>query len=144
MAISEISTFSRFLYLNTYAFLLVFGGIGIALIPCYLVSWWLVAIQAIIVVICIKNGLKIFRSWPDKKRKYMILMQRNETEFRLDTFTEFMQAPCGQLLTKIVLADLEKSYEYKKLKIIKQPFLKTIKQSCKPQKTVVYTNENNL
>ena len=142
MSVSKISTFPRFLYLNVYAFSLAFGGIGIALIPCYKVGWWLVALQVIAFYVCERNAFKIFSSWNDKKRKYDILIQKNEVEFRPDTFTDYMQAPCGQLLAKIVLADLNKSSEYKNLLKLKKPLWKLLKSSCKPQKTVIFINEN--
>ena len=140
MSASKISTLPRFLYLNAYAFLLVFGGIGIAFIPCYRVGWYIVALQIVVVFVCIKNGIKIFHSWNDKKRKYEILMQKNNKEFRSDSFTEYIQAPCGQILTKIVLKDLNKTHEYRNLLKLKQPLWKTIKKGCKKQKTVVYIN----
>lgn len=69
-------------------------------------------------------------------------MQRNENTFRPDTFTEYMQAPCGRLLVKIVLKDLNQTDKYKILKKLKQPLIKTLKKSCKKQKTVIYTNLN--
>ena len=47
MAGKTISTIPRFIYLNAYAFLLMFMGIGIALIPLYNISLWFVAMQAI-------------------------------------------------------------------------------------------------
>lgn len=141
MAVSKISTLPRFLYLNAYAFLLAFGGIGIAFIPCYLVHWMLVVLQIILVLICEKNAVRIFRSWKDKQRKYDVLMQRNMTEIRPDTFSEYVQAPCGRLLIKIVLADLHQQDTYKNILKLKQPLWKTLKTSCKTQKTVVYIND---
>lgn len=139
-----IVTLSRFLYLNTYAFLLLVGGIGMVFIPLYKINKWLFIIQIVITFVCWKNSLRIFRSWNDKKRKYKILMQRNSECFRPDTFREYMQAPCGRLLVKIVLNDLNLSHEYNTLKKLKQPFIKTLKNSCKSQKTIVYINKNNL
>lgn len=139
-----IVTLSRFLYLNTYAFLLLVGGIGILFIPLYKINKWLFIIQIVITFVCWKNSLRIFRSWNDKKRKYKILMQRNCDCFRPDTFCEYMQAPCGRLLVKIVLNDLNLSHEYNTLKKLKQPFITTLKNSCKSQKTIVYINKNNL
>ncbi|MDR1592785.1 MAG: hypothetical protein LBS16_07925 [Prevotellaceae bacterium] len=141
---SDISTFPRFLYLNAYAFLLTFGGIGIALMPCYRIGWWLTALQVVVVWICEKNALRIFRSWSDKKRKYAVLMQKNSAEFRPDTFAEYVQAPCGQLLVKIVLTDLRKNHEYKNLLKLKQPLWTMLTTGCKPQKTVIFINDKNL
>lgn len=137
-----IVTFSRFLYLNTYAFLLLVGGIGIVFIPLYKIYNWIFFVQIVVALICLRSALRIFRAWNDKKRKYNILMQRNENTFRPDTFTEYMQAPCGRLLVKIVLKDLNQTDKYKILKKLKQPLIKTLKKSCKKQKTVIYTNLN--
>ncbi|MBR5469821.1 MAG: hypothetical protein IKU78_05090 [Paludibacteraceae bacterium] len=137
-----IVTFPRFLYLNTYAFLLLVGGIGIVLFPFYQIYKWLFVPQIIIALICLKNSWRIFHSWNDKKRKYNILIQRNSDNFRPDTFYEYMQAPCGRLLVKIVLKDLNISSKYSNLKKMKQPFFTVLKNSCKTQKTVIYTNSN--
>ncbi len=137
-----IVTFSRFLYLNTYAFLLLVGGIGIVFIPLYKIYNWIFFVQIVVALICLRSALRIFRAWNDKKRKYNVLMQRNENTFRPDTFTEYMQAPCGRLLVKIVLKDLNQTDKYKILKKLKQPLIKTLKKSCKKQKTVIYTNLN--
>lgn len=136
-----IVTFTRFLYLNIYAFLLLVGGIGIFFIPLYEINVWFLLPQSIVALVCLKNSLRIFKSWSDKKRKYDVLMQRNANGFRPDTFSEYMQAPCGRLLVRIVLEDLGISDEYKTLKKLRQPFFATVKKSCTPQKTVVYTNK---
>ena len=69
MTENTISTTSRFIYLNTYAFFLIFMGIGIVLIPLYKISPWFLAAQVIGLLICEKNGIGILRSWKDKKRK---------------------------------------------------------------------------
>lgn len=112
----EISTLRRFLYLNIYAFLLLFMGMGIALISIFYVRWWLLIAQGIGIILCFNGAAKIFKSWSDKKRKYTILRERNEFEFRPQTFKEFMEAPCGRLLVKIVLKDMNMQERYKDLK----------------------------
>lgn len=137
-----IVTFSRFLYLNTYAFLLLVGGIGIVFIPLYKIYNWIFFVQIVVALICLRSALRIFRAWNDKKRKYNILMQRNENTFRPDTFGEYMQAPCGRLLVKIVLKDLNRTNEYNTLKKLKRPLAETLKNSCKKQKTIVFINPN--
>lgn len=145
MSEQTISTFSRYLYLNSYAFLLLAMGTGIAFIPLYRISWWLLIPQALGAIPCLKGAYSIFSSWEDKKRKYHMLMERNRTELRPDTFTEFMQAPCGQLLSRVVLADLGRSDAYPTLKRLTQkPLRKRLQEGCKPQKTIIYTNENYL
>lgn len=132
-----ISTFPRFLYLNTYAFLLLFIGIGIGVIPLYKISLWLVALQAIPVFICLKGAMRIFSSWDTKKREYSILFRKNEQEISPASFSEYMQAPCGRLTTKLVLKDLGKSEAYEDLKKYKKPYIYKLKEGCKGQKTVV-------
>ncbi|MCH5216157.1 MAG: hypothetical protein J1F10_04390 [Muribaculaceae bacterium] len=137
-----ISTFSRYIYLNSYAFLLLFMGLGIVFIPLYVVSWWLVPIQAIVVIVCLKGCYGIFSTWDDKKRKYKMLIERNKEQLRPDIFTEFMQAPCGQLLSKVVLQDLGKSDSYQDLVKLRKPLITRLRESCKPQKTTIYINED--
>lgn len=119
-------------------------GTGIVLIPLYKISMWLVAIQAVAVFLCLKNGIGILSGWNDKKRKYNILMERNSTEFRPDSFSEYMQAPCGRLLVKIVLEDLDRKESYRSLKALKKPFAENLKSGCTPVKTVVYLDGKKL
>lgn len=138
MVQKTVTTFPRFIYLNAYAFLLVFMGTGIALVPLYRISPWLAVLQAIPALACLANGLKVFRSWKDKGRKYRILMERNSETFRPDSFTEYMQAPCGRLLVRIVLKDLGKSDMYCSLLKLRKPVMDNLRTSCTPQKTTVY------
>lgn len=139
----SISTFPRFLYLNIYAFLILLIGGGISVLPLYKISWWLVAVQAAIVIPCIKGGISILQSWDDKKRKYHVLMERNKDKIRPDTFEPYMLAPCGRLLVRIVLKDLGKQKEFRNLKVKRKPLKVLLKESCTPQKTVVHTFNHN-
>jgi len=132
-----ISTYTRYLYLNTYAFILFLGGIGILCLPFWKIHWIITVIQIVIFFICEKGAYGIFSSWEDKKRKYVLLVQRNSKEFRPDTFKEFMQSPCGRLLTKLVLQDLGQSKEYHNLKKLKLSFTEMIKHNCKSTKTTI-------
>lgn len=137
-----ISTFPRFIYLNAYAFLLIFLGIGIALYPFYAIHYICVVPQAIAVISCIKVAYRIFSTWDDKKRKYTVLMQRNTPGFRPDTFSEYMQAPCGRLLCRVVLHDMRKTDKYVELKHLKKPLRVLLHEGCEPKKTVVYINSD--
>lgn len=139
-----ISTVSRFLYLNTYAFLLVFGGGGIACIPLGGFSRWLILPQVFGVLLCWMGAYRIFRSWHDKKRKYRLLMTRNSVKIRPDTFKEFMQAPCGRLLVRVVLKDLHQEAAWKTLCHLQLPFRQRLQEGCRPQKTVVYIMNEEL
>lgn len=142
MSEKPIATFGRFIYLNAYAFLLLFMGAGIAFIPIYRFGqWWLVAVQAVSVFIILKGSVEIFISWNDKKRKYHVLFERNAESIRPDTFSEYMKAPCGRLLVKIVLKDIDKQNEYKNLKKYKEPFIKKLTKTHKPKKSIVYIRE---
>ena len=141
---ATIATLPRFLYLNSYAFLLFFMGAGVVAVPLYAVcKWWLVP-QLLLLAICWKGAFGIFRSWSDKKRKYALLMQRNAVELRPDTFTEYMQAPCGRLLAKTVLRDLGIYDQYFRLRQLRKPLRQRLEAGCKPQKTVVYYHNDKL
>ena len=135
----SISTLPRFLYLNSYALLLLLIGGGIAFIPLYKINWWFITLQLAGIIPCINGALKIFRSWNDKKRKYSMLMQRNAEGIRPDTFTPFMQAACGRLLVRIVLKDLGKPEAYDSLKPLKKPLPQRCQESCTPKKTIIHT-----
>lgn len=138
-----ISTLPRFLYLNTYAFLLVFGGIGIACVPVGRLSLWWVLPQGIGVTACWWNAVRIFRSWQDKKRQYRLLSVRNAVAIRPDTFKDFMQAPCGRLLVRIVLKDLGREAAWNDLCRLQLPLRQRLREGCRKQKTIVrITNEN--
>ena len=52
-----------------------------------------------------------------------------------------MQAPCGRLLVKVVLEDLGKKEQYKKLKKTRISWIRTIKSNFKVTKTVIYKKE---
>lgn len=111
-----ISTPSRFLFLNFYAFFLLALGGGVIAISfvfgnTYL-KWGLIAAGAY----SLYGSLKIFSSWSDKKRKYNVLIQRNTPELRPDTFSEFMSAPCGRLLARVVIKDLGMKSRWHELK----------------------------
>ena len=134
--------FFRFLYLNTYSFLLLFCGIFTVLIPLFRISKWLIIPQLIVSLFCLKQAAHLFLSWKDKKIKYEILMGKNKNEFRPDSFKIFMQAPCGRLLTKAVLKDLGLSNKYKELLIYKEPLIISIKNGCIKQETKIYINED--
>lgn len=69
-------------------------------------------------------------------------MGKNKKEFRPDSFQVFMQAPCGRLLTKVVLEDLNKKEKYKELLIYKKPFFTSLKKGCQKQETTIYINED--
>lgn len=141
-------SFGRYLYLNSWGLFVVTMAVIVALVPGYKYSYWLVALQFIVVIILAKIGIGILRSWPAKKRKYVILMERNRDDFRPDTFREYMTAPCGILLAKVVLKDLGQEKRYGELKRYRGSLLTQIKQihkGCQRQKTVIrYRPENNI
>ena len=95
----------------------------------------------------------MFSAWQDKKIKYKIIyfqrykschLERNKNEFHPETFKIFMQAPCGVLLTKVVLKDLNLKERYSEVKIYKKSFFGLIKDGCinKTQETKIYINKD--
>jgi hypothetical protein len=131
----------RFLCLNIYSFLIVCAGILALAIPFYRVGGWILVIQAIVAVKLFMIAGKLFSTWADKELKIEILKKKNRDEFRPDTFSVFMQAPCGRLVARQVLKDLHRSGEYKSLLKLREPLLKRMRSNCVPVKTVVYINE---
>ncbi|MBR4115250.1 MAG: hypothetical protein IKK40_04495 [Bacteroidales bacterium] len=71
-------------------------------------------------------------------------MQRNSVEFRSDTFNEYMQAPCGRLLSKIVLHDLNQYEKYADLKRLRKPFGQLLREGCTPTKTTIYIHKDYI
>ena len=141
---NNLSTFSRFIYLNSYAFLLLFAGIGIAFMPCYQVHWSLVVLQIIVVLCFLYYSNQIFSHWKGKKKHYKKLMEQNEQELDVESFSEYMQAPCGRLLVRVVLTDLGKRQEYGYIKKQVNPtfkdMMKALSDACRPKETKVYVN----
>ncbi|MCM1292074.1 MAG: hypothetical protein NC111_04540 [Bacteroides sp.] len=117
-----IATFRRYIYLNSWAILLLLIAAGIAMIPVYRLGVIAIIIQAVAVVLVAKPGVRILMSWDDKKRKYTLLVNRNTPEFRPDTFAEFMSAPCGRLLVRVVLRDMGLTDRYPEVKALRHPW----------------------
>lgn len=135
---NTISTIKRYLFLNIYGFLLIAIGGGILFFPLYKYSIWICLPQIFVSIICLKNGFGILQSWGDKKRKYQILISRNKEKFRKDTFSEFMMAPCGRLLTILVLKDLGYTEHYKDLrKAANKKRILALKNGCRSQQNSI-------
>ena len=132
-----IDKFSRFLFLNSYAFLLLVLGIGIGVIPFYKVNWWLMVIQVLFVGIFLISAVRIFSSWEHKKRDYSVLIRKNEKDIRPSSFSDYMQAPCGRLLTILVLYDLGQVSRYNELRKLQKPLMERLREGCLHQQTVV-------
>ncbi len=138
-----MSKFSRFIYLNTYSFLLLFCGVAVALIPLFKVSVWLVIPQALACLFFLRHAFQLFSTYKDKKIKYAILCGKNKDNFRPESFEVFMQAPCGRLLTKAVLKDLNLSEKYKELLVYKPTLRVSMKNACAKQETKIYYHKVN-
>ncbi|MBQ8336320.1 MAG: hypothetical protein IJY44_02165 [Bacteroidaceae bacterium] len=139
---SGLSSFRRYVYLNTYAYLLLFMGVGIAFVPLYRVHWLLAAVQAVLVAVVLKAAFKILLRWKEKKRSYNVLVERNRNGIRDELFKEYMQAPCGRLLVKVVLNDLGERQRYKILKrkysVSLLDTVREMRAGRKNRKTIVY------
>lgn len=132
----------RFIYLNTYAFLLLFAGTLVLALPFWLLSPFTLIIQFILALPLFICSLHLFSGWDDKKREYKILMAKNKDVIRPESFKIFMEAPCGRKLTHVVLKDLGKESEYKNLLIYKPKLIDELKAACKkPEHHVLYVND---
>ena len=141
---SKKNDVSKFLYLNIYSFLIVCAGILSLAIPFYLISKWTLVLQGIIAICLFSTAGKLFSTWDYKKREITLLVNKNKNEFRPDTFEIFMQAPCGRLVVRQALHDLNMQGKYKTLLKLQKPLLERWKENCVPSKTVIYINEEVL
>jgi len=132
---------SRFLYLNIYSFLTVVAGILALIAPFYMISKWTLILQAIAAVKLFIISGKLFSTWEYKKREIDFLTKKNQRELRPDSFDVFMQAPCGRLVVRQVLRDLNRQNEYKSLKKLQKPLWQQLQDNCLPDKTVIYINK---
>jgi hypothetical protein len=86
---------------------------------------------------------RLFSTWKNKIREIEILTKRNQLEFRPDTFGKFMQVPCGRLVVRQTLKNLNKLEEYKNILKMEKPLLERLRENCLPSKTVIYINEES-
>ena len=126
----------RFLYLNFYA------GAAVAAVPLYRITALFLFIQIPTALLCIHESVRIFSVWKDKKRRYEKLLERNKAEWEAHSFRPYMISPCGRLLVKAVLSDLNRKDEYRNLKQYIPSLRNQIKLNCRTEKTVVYINKD--
>ena len=132
----------RFLYLNFYAGLLLLLGAAAATVPLYRITALFLFIQIPTALLCIHESVRIFSVWKDKKRRYEKLLERNKAEWEAHSFRPYMISPCGRLLVKAVLSDLNRKDEYRNLKQYIPSLRNQIKLNCRTEKTVVYINKD--
>lgn len=135
----------RFIYLNTYAFLLILAGTLVLALPFWLLSPFTLIIQVPLSIPLFICGFSLLNGWNDKKREYAVLMAKNKDGIRPESFKIFMEAPCGRKLTHVVLKDLGKESEYKNLLIYKPKLIDELKAPFKkPEHHVLYVNEQMI
>lgn len=132
----------RFLYLNFYAGLLLLAGVAVAAVPLYRITALFLFIQIPTAFFCLYQSARIFSVWKDKKRRYEKLLERNKAEWEEHSFRPYMISPCGRLLVKAVLFDLNRKDEYRNLKQYIPSLKNQVKLNCKTEKTVVYINKD--
>jgi len=110
----------RFLYINIYAFLIVFAGILALILPFYLITKWILIAQIIVAINLFLISGKLFSAWNSKKREIELLVNRNKNEFRPDTFEVYMRTLCGRLVVHEALRELNIQREYKTLQKLKK------------------------
>jgi len=117
------------------------AGIIVLAIPFYLMSKWIIIAQVLIAIHLFFISGRLFSTIESKLKEMDILTKRNQAEFRPDTFGIFMQAPCGRLVVRQVLRDLNKQKEYRNLLKFIKPLKERIREGCEPDNTVIYINE---
>jgi len=132
---------SRFLYLNIYSILFVCAGIFTLILPFYLITKWTLVVQGIVAIKLFLVSNRLFSTWNAKKREIDLLVKRNKNEFRPDTFNIYMQAPCGRLVVREALRELNMQERYKSLLELQKPLLERLRNNCSLSETVIYINE---
>ena len=89
---------------------------------------------------CLRGALTILKSWSDKKRKYAVPKPRNPPAPSPDPFGDFLHAPCGRLLARIVLHDRGCPERYAELRRLRKPPGARRRECGRPQRTVIYVN----
>ncbi|MDR2595820.1 MAG: hypothetical protein LBC76_00725 [Treponema sp.] len=97
--------------------------------------------QGIVAIKLFLVSNRLFSTWNAKKREIDLLVKRNKNEFRPDTFNVYMQAPCGRLVVREALRELNMQERYKSLLKLQKPILERLRNNCLPSETVIYINE---
>ena len=134
----------RFLYLNLYAFVLVGAGILTLTAPFYWISRWALVLQVIAAINLFVLAGKLFATWGEKKRAVRMLVRKNRFKFRPESFEAFLQAPCGKLVVRLALKDLDRQGDYTALLKLQKPLLERWRHNCTPVKTTVYINREGI
>lgn len=145
---SKKTTFSvtRYLYLNSYGLFILFTGLVTGLVPFFFdLKILLCVLLWIFSLYQIYNGIVILTMWPEKKGWYEKLISINARGFKASSFESFMQTPCGRLLTKAVLSDLNSACRYNELKkLYVIPIRESISNYFHPKPTVVRFSDKAL
>ena len=112
--------------------------------PFWLITKWILVAQGIAAVYLFSISGKLFSTWGAKKREIDLLVKRNKNGFRPDTFELYMQAPCGRLVAREALRELNMRGEYKTLLKLQKPLLERLRNNCAPVKTVIFINEESV
>lgn len=59
------------------------------------------------------SAIGIFIQWKAKNKKLKILVARNKTKIRIDTFDQLTETLCGWVVADIALRELRKTEYYK-------------------------------
>jgi len=115
-----MTAIKQFFILHTWALVADLGGIAAFFLAyCFFrvnLPWFLSLVFVIIGVYLLILGLKVHGSSSLKKRSLVLLLEKNKSSFREDSFKPYMGAPCGRLLVRGVLAELSESSVYSQLK----------------------------
>lgn len=117
------------------------GTLGI---PLFKITVFLCIPQAIIGIALLQNSYRLFSTWPDKKRMYAVLIAKNANDFAPESFKIYMKAPCGRLLVKTVLKDINLKEKYKELLAYRESLLVSLKNNLTPIETNIYINHEVL
>ncbi|WP_246846309.1 hypothetical protein [Leptospira biflexa] len=98
-------------------------------IPVYLCSLYIMSIS-----------INLASAYKSKVRSIYLLIRKNRNKIKLTSFKEYMQAPCGRQIVKIVLSKTNKKEYYK---LLKREYPMHFLKFSNTKTRIVFYRENN-
>lgn len=128
--------------INAYALLLdVFGFLAVVWALWTFGTWPILAVlTGALAAYLIYAGICVHLSYAEKVRIFQVLIRRNRSVFRRESFRDFMAVPCHRLVVRMVLRRLGCSSEFA---VLKRMYYRYPWEKRLPQATVLRVFKNN-
>jgi hypothetical protein len=106
-------------------------------LPLWSISKWFIPFQLVLGIYSLSMAMRLFATWPEKKRMVNILIVRNHETFHPASFEPYMKAPCGRMVVRVVLKRINMETEIKNLKKYRISFRYMLTNNCKNVETKI-------